>query len=309
MRKSVTISVIVLCVLLLTSCAPKAESMNINLYYADKDNNKIVLEKREIEVTKEDNIPKIALEELLKGPTSDLNPSIPKDTKLLDIDVEGEKAKVNFSREFSDFKNDVAQKIAVVCVVNTLTDLEGIGQVEIFVDGKELVTSKGEPYGVLEKYDIDKVNAQLDTDIEDLETDDTDIVTLYFPDKEAMYLVPEKREVSKDKPIEYNIVAELIKGPKSQELTPPAIPDEAELLSVEIRDSIAYVNFSKELKEKHIGGSTGEIMAVYPIVNSLTELSKIDKVQFLIEGEKQKSLAGHLSFDEPFSRDESLIEK
>ena len=49
-------------------------------------------------------------------------------------------------------------------------------------------------------------------------------------------------------------------------------------------------------------------MTVYSIVNSLTEISGVDKVQFLIEGQK-KDVFIHLIFNEPFSRDQELIQK
>lgn len=300
MKKSISISIVLCVLLLLASCAPKSQSLNINLYYANKDNSQIILEQREIQVTKKDSIPKIALDELLKGPkNSDLNSNIPRGTKLLSVDIEKKIAKVNFSKDFSGFPGSMAESFAVISVVNTLTDLEEIEQVEIWVDGKELIAPSGEPYGLLEKYDIQKINKELNTET----------VTLYFPDKEAMYLVSEQRDIIKDEPIAFGIVMELMKGPESSELTPPALPKEAKLLSVEVKGDTAYVDFSKELKENHIGGSTGEIMTIYPIVNSLTELPEIDKVEFLIEGEKEKSLAGHLTFDEPFTRDESLIKK
>ena len=102
---------------------------------------------------------------------------------------------------------------------------------------------------------------------------------------------------------------ELMKGPETPGLTGLTIPKEARLLSVEVKDEIAYVNFSRELIEKHVGGSTGEMMTIVPIVNSLTELPGIKKVQFLVEGQKEKTLAGHVIFDEPFERSEDWIKR
>ena len=72
---------------------------------------------------------------------------------------------------------------------------------------------------------------------------------------------------------------------------------------------MATVDFSKELKTKHWGGSTGESMTIMSIVNSLTELPGIEKVQILIEGQKEDTLAGHWDLSSPISRDESIIGK
>lgn len=54
---------------------------------------------------------------------------------------------------------------------------------------------------------------------------------------------------------------------------------------------------------KHTGGSVGEWFTIYSIVNSLTELDNIKKVQFLIEGEKQQDFKGHMDFSKPFEAD------
>lgn len=301
-KKFIAVSILLCIVVSAVACGLKSQTVNIDLYYANEDNSKILVETREIKTSKNNPLPKVAIEELLKGPKADgLKSNIPTETKLLSVEVKDKIATVNFSKEFSHFPGTMAEGFALISVVNTLTNLPGmdIEKVNILVEGKELIAPSGNPYGPLSKYDIDQINKDLNTET----------ITLYFFDKEAMYMMPETRQVLKTEPIELTIVKELMAGPTTDELTRPAIPEEARLISVEIKGDTAYVNFSKELKEKHIGGSTGEITTIYPIINSLTELPGVDKVQFLIEGEKEKTLAGHLIFDEPFSRDESLIRK
>ncbi|RJX23290.1 MAG: sporulation protein [Ammonifex sp.] len=133
-------------------------------------------------------------------------------------------------------------------------------------------------------------------------------VTLYFSDREAMYLVPEEREAVKgNKSLEEVIVNELIKGPENAALT-RSVPEGTRLLSVSVVDGIAYVNFSKELQTKHWGGSAGETMTVYSIVNSLAKLDGVEKVQFLLEGERMDSLAGHIDITGPVAPQWDLVE-
>mgnify|MGYP003304269782 CR=1 FL=1 len=50
----------------------------------------------------------------------------------------------------------------------------------------------------------------------------------------------------------------------------------------------------------------GEQLTIYSIVNTLTALEGIEKVQFLVEGQKNESFI-HMLINEPFVRDESLI--
>jgi len=135
-------------------------------------------------------------------------------------------------------------------------------------------------------------------------------ITLYFSDKQAMYLVPVEREVVKkgNESMEELTVKELIKGPENSNLV-KTIPEGTKLLSLQVVDGIAYVNFSKEFKNNHWGGSAGETHTIFSVVNTLAKIEGIDKVQFLLEGEKLDSLAGHFDCSRPFTPDWDLVKK
>ncbi len=133
----------------------------------------------------------------------------------------------------------------------------------------------------------------------------TDEVILYFSTRDAMYLVGEKREVAVEE-IYFNTVAGLIEGPRASDLS-PTIPEEVKLLGIEIKDGTASINFNQALIENHWGGSSGESLTVYSVVNTLTQFPDIDRVQFLIEGEKVETLAGHIYLTEPIDRNEDII--
>ncbi|UWG96505.1 GerMN domain-containing protein [Dehalobacter sp. DCM] len=130
--------------------------------------------------------------------------------------------------------------------------------------------------------------------------------TLYFGDNQAMYLRGEQRTVTKSGDTAELMVNELIKGPQAKDAI-VTIPKETKLLSLEITGGIAYVNFSKEIKTNHWGGSAGETMTVYSVVNTLTQLPEIKKVQFLIEGQKQEAIWGHFYTLEPIGPNPNLI--
>jgi spore germination protein GerM len=133
-------------------------------------------------------------------------------------------------------------------------------------------------------------------------------VTLYFSDDQAMYLVPEEREVvTGGDTLEAATVKELIKGPRKAGLN-KTIPEGTKLLSVSVQDGVAYVNFSKEFKTKHWGGSAGETMTIYSVVNTLCKLPGIQKVQFLLEGDRQESiLDGNMDTSVPVEPDFTLV--
>lgn len=134
-------------------------------------------------------------------------------------------------------------------------------------------------------------------------------ITLYFSDDQAMYLKSEQRTVEKGgKPMAELLVSELIKGPDDKTLS-KTIPGEAKLISLEIADGVAFVNFSKEMKTKHWGGSAGETMTVQSVVHTLVQLPEIKEVQFLIEGEKEEAIWGHGYTAEPIGPAKDIIAK
>lgn len=133
------------------------------------------------------------------------------------------------------------------------------------------------------------------------------ILTLYFGNSDATGVVPEKREVSvnQGEAIEKIIFEELKKGPTAENLY-PVIPEESKLLSAHTENGICTLDLSSEFIDNSSGGTAGESMTINSIVNSYTELPGIKKVQFLIEGAK-RDVYTHAVFNEPFSRNESII--
>lgn len=106
------------------------------------------------------------------------------------------------------------------------------------------------------------------------------------------------------------IVRELIKGPSKDMGYVATIPAGTQLRTpVSISARIATVDLSGEFKSKHPGGKDAEKMTIYSIVNSLTELTDIQKVKFKIAGKTRKEYMGSFQFDMPFPRTASLINK
>lgn len=127
-------------------------------------------------------------------------------------------------------------------------------------------------------------------------------IDVYFADENATRLVPEKRQVvlgDGDADDAGTIVAELIKGPESDALL-PTVPSGTRLLDAYKVGDLLVLDFTHELQTNHTGGSTGELLTVYSIVNSLVHnLDGIKRVQLLVEGEEMESLAGHLDLTKP----------
>lgn len=122
----------------------------------------------------------------------------------------------------------------------------------------------------------------------------------YIPMSEAKKSVNHLAEI---------IVTEVIKGPKVSGMQ-ATVPVETKLHSkIKIDGEVATLDLSKEFKDNHPGGKPQETMAIYSIVNSLTELKEINKVKFLIEGKSSPEFKGNFKFDKIFPRSAPLISK
>lgn len=129
-------------------------------------------------------------------------------------------------------------------------------------------------------------------------------VTLYFSDHQAQHAVPEERTISLtgNETIAEAAVRELLKGPEDPYLH-PAFPENTRVLSVQVSDGVAHVNFEEGI---NIPGSAGETMAIRTLVYTLTDLEGIDRVQILIGGRGDVSLGGHIVLSGPTGRGEIL---
>jgi len=132
-------------------------------------------------------------------------------------------------------------------------------------------------------------------------------LTLYFPNSDASGLSATNRTV---------VVAdqEVIKAMFKELATPPTgmekpLPKGTTLNSASVKDGVATIDLSKEFKTNFSGGSSGEEMTIYSIVNTLTTLSNIQSVQFLLDGKKLDGILGQLDTSAPVKPKESLIVK
>lgn len=133
-------------------------------------------------------------------------------------------------------------------------------------------------------------------------------ILLYFPDSTQSYLVPEERITEFDTSLEKTVIKELLKGSLSSSAVSP-IPSGTKLLSISRSGDTVTVNLSGEFKKNHPGGSTGELMSIYTIVDSLTEIPGVNRVLFKIDNKPVSTLAGHMTFNKPIGRNRALFKR
>jgi len=234
---------------------------------------------------------------LVSPPEGKISP-LCKGTKLISLSLEDEIAIVDFTKEFSTY-SDPKYTLSTAALAKSLCSLDYISGVRILVEGSDAVGVDGTPIGVIMRADIAENVAP--TDITK-----TDAI-LYFANGMGEGLSAELRTVEfpASGTAAKAIVEELIKGPENDGNI-SIIPADTKILSVETKNGVCFVNLSKEFVDKYQGGTTGEMLTIYSIVNTLTELDTVSSVQILIEGEKRDVFV-HLAINEPLARNKSLI--
>ncbi len=137
-------------------------------------------------------------------------------------------------------------------------------------------------------------------------------VILFFLSEKDTYLHSEKREIDADVSVVRQAklaVEELLKGSQLGYISP--FPPQTKLRELHVtRGGVAYVDFSKDIIEKHLSGSSAEISTIYSVVNSLAyNFDSIKRVFILIEGREKETLGGHISLSKPFLPLYDLIAK
>jgi len=127
-------------------------------------------------------------------------------------------------------------------------------------------------------------------------------VTLFFLSEKDSLLHPEEREITEDPSLVHmamQTIQELLKGPQNGLLS--ALPYETKLREIFVtKEGTAYVDFSGEIQDDHISGSSAEIYTIFTIVNSLTfNFESIKRVFILVEGSEKETLAGHVDLSRP----------
>lgn len=133
------------------------------------------------------------------------------------------------------------------------------------------------------------------------------IISLYFKNIETNSLIAEAKAIDVKElyqnPYTY-LINMLIAGPESQKLE-SAIPEGTKVNSCTLKGDTVYVDLSKEFIDNAPSGITEESMAVYSIVNTLTELNEVTGIKILINGEENKSFNDDkINFKEVFVKND-----
>ncbi len=275
-----------------------------NMYYINLNTNTLEIEKRVINSVSDQKLMfNTVVEEYFSGSkNANLGLTLPKEFKVNDKRYYNNTAYIDIASSYNDMESYL-KILSMGSLVYTLTDLSFINNVSVSVDGVPIMDRNNENAAVLNRSTV------MNNPTVSPEKTNWQVLLLYFADETGTKLVCQQRgmEVKQSQSLEYQIVEQLISGPDNSNGTNliATVPSDTKIKDIKTEDGICYVNLSNDFLKKQ--GNVSETLTIYSIVNSLTELDYVNKVQFLIEGEKINEYSGEIDFSKPFDRNISLI--
>lgn len=184
-------------------------------------------------------------------------------------------------------------------LVKTLTQVEGVDYVSIYTGDQPLMNTAGMPVGMMSASDfvdsVSDVNAYESTEL-----------TLYFTDQAGEKLYAEKRNVMHNinTSAEKVVLEELISGPEQWGLKPTLDPS-IKVLNVSVNENVCYLNFDGAFLNNAL--EVKDYIPIYSIVNSLSELTGISRVQIAVNGSQEMSFRDSIPLNTAFERNLDYI--
>lgn len=123
----------------LVSDTKTQDSKTLELYFADRDEDKLVKEKRVIKITDTMPIEQYVVSELIKGTSNEkLRNVIAADTQLISAQTTDGICFVNFKSGFIEKNTGKNAQLVLYSIVNSLCEIDGVGSVQFLVDGKKV---------------------------------------------------------------------------------------------------------------------------------------------------------------------------
>ena len=230
-----------------------------------------------------------------------LRKAIPDEVSVRGHDEKNYNCTVDFSKEYYDLT--AAQEVLLrASVVRTLTQLDSISYVTFTVNSIPLVDSDDEIVGSMGADDfVENPGEQINTSVKET-------LTLYFADKDGTGLEKQTRVIhySSNIALEKLVVEQLIEGPKGSKLK-ATLPGTTKLINVSVADRICYLNFDSSFRNT-IDNKLTEDVVLYSIVNSLTSLPTVDKVQISLDGENDGMLLYNYKLSDMYEFNKDIVD-
>ncbi len=209
---------------------------------------------------------------------------LPVGTRVLDISLHNKILKIDFSKEFNNIKMEYEEKL-IESLVYTLTDIDGVDKIEIFIEGvklKELPNSKkllpeylDKGYGINKEYELTNLN-------------DIDSYTIYYVMNynDEVYYTPITKYINNQGQDKVKIIIDELATNLTYESNLMSYLDSnIKLLDYEIVDKTIKLDFNEAILSNITSSKILEEVK-YTIGLSLCDELEIEKVIFLVNNKE-----------------------
>lgn len=276
----------------------------IDISYLNKNETKLVAETHYLTSTDTKDMIVEVLTLLCSVPDNkELKATLTSGINIITYTYDGEQVIVSLGEKYKELSR-TTEVLTRAALVRSLTNIPEVNYVMLTVNGESLTDTSGNAIGVMT---ADMFVNNAGTQVEAVESKVT--LRLYFANEEGDGLVAVNRELAHNAdvsnvPMEKLVVEQLISGPASDE-TYPTISPGTKLVNSTVKDGVCYLIFDSTMLTA-VNNVTTDV-TVYSIVNSLVELSNINKVQISIDGNKDGKFRDKYEASTVFERNLSLV--
>ncbi|MCI8484268.1 MAG: GerMN domain-containing protein [Lachnospiraceae bacterium] len=280
----------------------KEDTSEYKVYYVNKEVTKTVAVGYEPKAKGSQEMIQEFLGELFRNiEHPDYRRAVPKGVKLESWKLDNSQLYLYFNSAYMEMDN-VSEVLGRAALVRTLTQVEGVECISFYVADSPLMDANGTLIGLM------TAESFIENPGEQINTIQTNSITLYFSNKEGTGLIPEVQEVhySSNISLEKLVMEQLLKGPKGKGAR-SAIPDGTKLVSVSVLDGVGFVNLNEGFLNQNY--EIAEPVVIYSIVNSLAELPNINKVQISVNGDSNLVYREKLDLNTMYERNLDYLDE
>jgi len=277
------------------------------IYCTDTNETKVEGEKYTPKNKDMDGLIKEFLRQMDREPENiSLKKAIPENVTLDDyaVNSEGDLC-LYWTASYGNYTG-ISEILRRAAIVKTLCQVPGVETVEFYVAGQPLTDSNMNAVGFM------TADSFIDNTGKEAYTQNTTLM-VYFSNKSGTKLkkVPVETTYDATIPLEQLAVDQLIAGPAAikdvsgTELL-KTIPDGTKINKISVKENTCYLDLTEDFMEKR--PDISDSVAIYSVVNTLTELPNINKVQFSIEGEQVMLYNDYVGFGEPFETNLDIVQ-
>lgn len=306
LRKKIPIGLLCICLIFAAACGNNTKKSDADtgyrISYINKDITRIVEKTYRPKETKQKLLVQELLDVLATEPDSvDYRKPIPSGVNVLKFNLDDGELSIYFNEAYDDM-SAVEEVLCRAAVVRTLTEVKGVDSICFYVEDQPLEDHRGNKIGSMTADDF------VENPGEQINSIQVTTLNLFFADESGENLVKVERKVhySSNIAIEKLVVEELLQGPKTKGLQ-ATIPSGTNIVGVTTTDGVCYVNLDDGFMNQNYGIT--EQVVVYSIVDSLTELSTVDRVQISINGKTKGVYRNKMQLNTLYEKNLDYVKK